>query len=213
MNLTKFSQMLCSRLCHDLITPIGAVNTSLELLDESDAEDRLQLLELAKQSAEKAIRKLVFCRAAFGYSSDSYLSTIDQAKKLLQDFLKLNKIELIWEKEIDQSSEISSTFSQYAQVIANLSFICFEIAPYGGQLFIEFRNDNSQEIHLRLKGKLVPLRPVILSALIEELPEDEMSSHVIQAIYTRMLCENLHLDLEINHQERASLEFILRVND
>ena len=203
--------MLCSRLCHDLITPIGAINTSLELLEESDPEDRLQLLELAKQSAEKAIRKLVFCRAAFGYSSDSHLSTIDQAKKLLQDFLMLNKIELLWEKEIQQSSEISSTFSQYAQVIANLSFICAEIAPYGGQLLIEFIKP--QIIRLHLKGKLVPLRPIILSSLTGELSEDEMSSHVIQAIYTRMLCEKLYLALEINHQERVSLEFILRGND
>ncbi|MBN9413408.1 MAG: hypothetical protein J0H12_05750 [Candidatus Paracaedimonas acanthamoebae] len=211
MNLIKFSQMLCSRLCHDLITPIGAINTSLELLEESDPEDRLQLLELAKQSAEKAIRKLVFCRAAFGYSSDSHLSTIDQAKKLLQDFLMLNKIELLWEKEIQQSSEISSTFSQYAQVIANLSFICAEIAPYGGQLLIEFIKP--QIIRLHLKGKLVPLRPIILSSLTGELSEDEMSSHVIQAIYTRMLCEKLYLALEINHQERVSLEFILRGND
>jgi len=211
MNLIKFSQMLCSRLCHDLITPIGAINTSLELLEESDPEDRLQLLELAKQSAEKAIRKLVFCRAAFGYSSDSHLSTIDQAKKLLQDFLMLNKIELLWEKEIQQSSEISPTFSQYAQVIANLSFICAEIAPYGGQLLIEFIKP--QIIRLHLKGKLVPLRPIILSSLTGELSEDEMSSHVIQAIYTRMLCEKLYLALEINHQERVSLEFILRGND
>ena len=211
MNLIKFSQMLCSRLCHDLITPIGAINTSLELLEESDPEDRLQLLELAKQSAEKAIRKLVFCRAAFAYSSDSHLSTIDQAKKLLQDFLMLNKIELLWEKEIQQSSEISSTFSQYAQVIANLSFICAEIAPYGGQLLIEFIKP--QIIRLHLKGKLVPLRPIILSSLTGELSEDEMSSHVIQAIYTRMLCEKLYLALEINHQERVSLEFILRGND
>ncbi|MBN9344288.1 MAG: hypothetical protein BGO76_08775 [Caedibacter sp. 38-128] len=212
MNTTKIAQMLCSRLCHDLITPIGAINTSFELFDESDQEDRLQLLELAKQSAEKAIRKLIFYRAAFGYSTDSHFSTFNQAKKLIQDFLMINKIELSWEEEnqVDQTSCISPQFPHYAQILANLSFICAEIAPSGGQLTIEVTQEDFQAIHLKLTGKLVPLRPIILNALKSHLPEDEASPHTIQAIYTRMLCEKLAVNLEISQQERVALDFILK---
>lgn len=210
MNITKFSQMLCSRLCHDLITPIGAINTSFELLEESDAEDRPQLLELAKQSAEKAVRKLIFYRAAFGYSTDSHFSTLHQAKMLLQDFLALNKIELFWQAE-GQADQLPN-FSYYAQVIANLSFICAEVAPAGGQLTITFIKESHQTIHLKLTGKLVPLRPAILNSLTDQLSDDEASPHTIQAIYARLLCEKLELKLEISQQERASLEFFIKLD-
>ncbi len=201
--------MLCSRLCHDLITPIGAINTSFELLEESDIEDRPQLLELAKQSAEKSIRKLIFYRAAFGYSSESHFATFHQTKTLLKDFLTLNSIKLVWqeERQIDQVS----TFSSYAQIIAILSFICAEVAPTGGQLTIRFKKENYQTIHLKLTGKLVPLRPVILDALKHQISEDEVSPYVIQAIYTRMLCEKWGVKLEIFQQERISLDFILKI--
>ena len=212
MDSTKLSQILCSKLCHDLITPIGAINTSFDLFDESDAESRLQLLDLAKQSAEKAIRKLVFYRAAFGYSTDAHFASIEQTEKLLQDFLKLHKIELLWKKTTPPNHALASlieNFPSYAQIIANLVFICAEIAPSGGILEIEIMQET---ILLKLQGKLVLLRPAILKALKENLPDEEASPHVIQAIYTRMLYEKHRLNLEILQQERASLEFILKGN-
>jgi len=213
MDSINFSQMLCSRLCHDLITPIGAINTSLDLLNDSDAEDRMQLLELAKQSAEKAVRKLVFYRAAFGYSIDSHFSTFKQTKDLIQDFLMINKIKLFWneENQADQTSCLSSQLSTYGQLIANLAFICSEIAPSGGKLLIEFTKRSSQEIHLKLEGKLVLLRPAILSALTGHLSEDETSPHIIQAIYTHKLCRKLHIDLNVHQEERVYLDLSLNV--
>ncbi len=204
--------MLSSKLCHDLITPIGALNTSFELYSTADAEDQSQLFELAKQSADKAIRKLIFFRAAFGYSTDSHFASVEQTKNLLQNFLRINKIDLIWDQKnsLVESSDLSSKIPIYGQLIANLTFIFSEIAPSGGQVLIAFTEENPQNVHLTLKGKLVPLRPIIINALKGLLPENEASSHVIQAIYTRMLCENLKANLEIVHQERVSLEFFIK---
>lgn len=212
MTTTQLAQMLCSRLCHDLITPISTINTSFDLFDESDADGRLQLLEIAKQSAEKAIGKLVFYRAAFGYSADTHFASIEQTEKLLQDFLTLFKIELLWKKENFPKQSLDHLvhpFSSYAQIIANLVFICAEIAPSGGTLEIEIIKE---KVYLKLQGKLVLLRPLILTALQGLLAEEDASPHVIQALYTRSLCEKLHLDLEIYQQERASLDFILKID-
>jgi histidine phosphotransferase ChpT len=66
MTAICFAQMLASRLCHDLITPISAVNTGLELLEDCSEDDRIQLMALSLQSAQTASRRLVFYRAAFG---------------------------------------------------------------------------------------------------------------------------------------------------
>jgi len=203
--------MLSSKLCHDLITPVGALKTSFDLYSTADTEDQSQLFELAKQSADKAIRKLIFFRAAFGYSSDSHFASFEQTKNLIQNFLAINKIDLMWDQKnpLIEPTDISSKMPIYGQLIANLIFIFSEIAPAGGQVFITFTEGNSQNIHLTLKGKLVPLRPIIITALKGLLQESEASSHVIQAIYTRMLCENLKANLEIIQQERTCLEFFI----
>jgi len=61
----RVAQLLCSRLCHDLVSPIGAVNAGLELLEEA-ADDDGRALGLITTSAAEAARRLAFYRVAFG---------------------------------------------------------------------------------------------------------------------------------------------------
>src|SRR3954469_10176146 len=67
MKPVDFASLLCSRLCHDLMSPIGALNNGVELLaDESDPEMREKCLELLADSARASANKLKFFRLAFG---------------------------------------------------------------------------------------------------------------------------------------------------
>src|SRR6188508_1792327 len=64
---TDLAALLCSRLCHDLLSPIGALSNGLELLaDEKDPEMRARCFELLEQSAKISADKLKFFRLAFG---------------------------------------------------------------------------------------------------------------------------------------------------
>src|SRR6202034_4429435 len=59
--------LLCSRVCHDVISPVGAIVNGLEVLEEdNDADTRSFALDLIKKSANTASAKLQFCRLAFG---------------------------------------------------------------------------------------------------------------------------------------------------
>ena len=61
------ASMLCSRLCHDMLSPVGALSNGLELLaDEKDPEMRKRCFELLEQSAKASADKLKFFRLAFG---------------------------------------------------------------------------------------------------------------------------------------------------
>src|SRR3954467_6184142 len=67
MNPVDFASLLCSRLCHDLMSPIGAFNNGIELLaDETDPDMREKCLELLADSARASANKLKFFRLAFG---------------------------------------------------------------------------------------------------------------------------------------------------
>ena len=67
MNAVELASLLCSRLCHDLLSPVGALNNGIELLaDEQDPEMRERCLELLAESARASANKLKFFRLAFG---------------------------------------------------------------------------------------------------------------------------------------------------
>ncbi|WP_265529723.1 histidine phosphotransferase family protein [Sphingomicrobium marinum] len=99
MDKLDFSALLCSRLCHDLLSPVGAMNNGLELLaDETDPEMREQVLELLGDSARAAASKLKFFRLAFG-AAGGYGAEIDtgEAKAALEGLVGAEgKIELGW---------------------------------------------------------------------------------------------------------------------
>ena len=67
MNAVDLASLLCSRLCHDLMSPVGALNNGIELMaDEQDPEMRDKCLELLGDSARASANKLKFFRLAFG---------------------------------------------------------------------------------------------------------------------------------------------------
>ena len=67
MNAVDLASLLCSRLCHDLMSPVGALNNGIELMaDEQDPEMRERCVELLADSAKATANKLKFFRLAFG---------------------------------------------------------------------------------------------------------------------------------------------------
>src|ERR1041385_5169807 len=90
--------LLCSRVCHDLISPVGAVVNGLEVLEEGkDEETRTFALDLIKKSAQQASTRLQFCRLAFG-AAGSAGAAIDlgDAQGVARGFLEDGKTRLEW---------------------------------------------------------------------------------------------------------------------
>src|SRR5471030_657062 len=90
--------LLCSRVCHDLISPVGAIVNGLEVLEEGkDEETKTFALSLIRKSANTASAKLQFCRIAFG-AAGSAGAQIDlgDAQTIARGFLEDEKTKLTW---------------------------------------------------------------------------------------------------------------------
>ena len=89
MNSVDFASLLCSRLCHDLMSPVGALNNGIELLaDEQDPDMRDRCLELLSDSARVTANKLKFFRLAFG-AAGGFGEAVDskEAKSAIEGLL------------------------------------------------------------------------------------------------------------------------------
>jgi histidine phosphotransferase ChpT len=124
------SALLCSKVCHDVISPVGAIANGLEVLeDEKDAEMRDIAFDLVKRSSRQASAKLQFCRIAFG-AAGSAGSSIDtgDAEDVARKFIGEDKIELEWAipREIRPKSEV--------KLMLNMLMLAISSIPRGGKI-------------------------------------------------------------------------------
>ncbi|RST30727.1 histidine phosphotransferase [Sphingomonas ginkgonis] len=163
MNAIDLASLLCSRLCHDLLSPIGALNNGIELLaDEQDPEMRERCLELLAESARASANKLKFFRLAFG-AGGGFGAEIDtrEAKAALEGlFGPERRIELGWMVEADKLPKDA------VKLLLNLAMIAGDALVRGGRLDIGGeRQDGGVELVIRAEGPRILLDPVLRQTL------------------------------------------------
>lgn len=163
MNAVDLASLLCSRLCHDLMSPVGALNNGIELLaDEQDPEMRDKCLELLGDSARASANKLKFFRLAFG-AAGGFGDEIDtrEAEAALEGvFGPERRIELGWMVESDKLPKGA------AKLLLNLALLAGDALVRGGRLDVGAENrDGEIELVIRGEGPRILLDPVLRETL------------------------------------------------
>jgi len=185
--------LLCSRLCHDLLSPVGALTNGLELLaDEKDPEMRQRCFELLEQSARTSTDKLKFFRLAFGAAGGfGELVPINEARAVIDALVAGNaRISINWVLGGDVLPKAA------VKVLLNLAQIAMEALVRGGTLDIaaEMRGDagdRASEIVVRATGQRIAFDPTIGEALDGTLPVADLSSRTAPAAMLRRLAGEL----------------------
>jgi histidine phosphotransferase ChpT len=163
MNAIDLASLLCSRLCHDLLSPVGALNNGLELMaDEQDPEMRERCLELLAESAKASASKLKFFRLAFG-AAGGFGEEIDtrEARAALEGlFGAEKKIELGWMVTADKLPK------EAVKVLLNLALVAGDALVRGGRLDVGAeRAASGTEIVIRAEGPRLLLDPNLRATL------------------------------------------------
>src|SRR5436305_6427859 len=131
MNPVDLASLLCSRLCHDLMSPVGALNNGIELLaDETDPDMREKCLELLADSARASANKLKFFRLAFG-AAGGFGEEVDnhEAEVALEGlFGAERRIEIGWEVSKDKLTKVA------VKDLLNIALLAGDSLGRGGRL-------------------------------------------------------------------------------
>ena len=184
----EFSQILCSRLCHDLVSPIGAINSGIELLEETCKPENREIIDLIAQSATVAAKRLVLFRFAFGYGA--HVSC-------------LNELQDIVEKSMDTKFKVHWNFPSHllaghndlktwAQILMNTLIILSEAAPYGGHIKVSLIPGDSIRFEASLEAQTLTLLEGIIEVLENRLPSSALTSRNIQATLILLLVKKVN---------------------
>lgn len=184
--------LLCSRVCHDVISPVGAIVNGLEVLeDEKDGEMREIALELIKKSAASASARLQFCRLAYG-AAGSAGASIDtgDAESVTRGLIANERTKLVW-----------NATRQYApknkvKLVLNLCLIAVSAIPRGGVITVNLTGEGATlEAQVEATGANARLAHGV-AALIAGTPEGgSVDAHSIQAYYTGLVGRACGLDV------------------
>jgi histidine phosphotransferase ChpT len=177
--------LLCSRVCHDLISPVGAIVNGLEVLDEDkDEETKTFALDLIKKSAHQASAKLQFCRLAFGAAGSAGAQIeLGDAEKVARGLLDDGKTTITWNLPRELVAK------NRAKLVLNMLLVGAGAIPRGGTLTVDPLGAGYQVTAAGLNARLSPASAELLGGS----PTQTVDAHAIQPVYTGILARDCGL--------------------
>ena len=193
--------LLCSRVCHDLISPTGAIVNGLEVLEEegSDAETKTFALDLIKRSAKTASARLQFCRLAFGAAGAIAAKVeLGDAQAMALAFIEADKIKLAWNLPRGLLPK------NRVKLLLNLLIIANQTIPRGGTLAVDpVGEGEGMGFRIATSGPNARI-PQAVPALLQGTSENgSVDAHAIQPFYTGLLARACGLEVSLKAEGDA----------
>ncbi len=190
----ELAALLCSRVCHDLISPVGAIVNGLEVLDDNPKpEDRDFALDLIRKSAKTASARLQFCRLAFGAAGSSGAQIdLGDAQAMAKGHIEDGKITLGWNlpRLLLPKNRV--------KLLLNMLIIAQQTIPRGGNLKIDPVGDGeTMSFRITSSGLNARVPQNIADVLSAPSVSPAADAHVVQPYYTRLLAQACGLKVSL----------------
>lgn len=188
-----FAALLCSRVCHDIISPVGAITNGLEVLDEEDSEEmKAFAFDLIRKSARTASAKLQFARLAFGAAGSAGAEVdLGDAETVAKRYMEGEKAELVWQatRRLLPKNQV--------KLLLNLLLVSLHAIPRGGKAVVTVDGDLPYPVQrIEATGPSARIPPRVVDLLAGRI-EDNVDAHAIQPYYAGALAREAGLTVEV----------------
>lgn len=190
----ELAALLCSRVCHDLISPVGAIVNGLEVLDDNpSADDREFAMDLIRKSAKSASARLQFCRLAFGAAGSSGAQIdVGDAHNMARGQFEDNRTILTWNlpRLLLPKNRV--------KLLLNMLVIAQQTIPRGGELTVDPVGEG-EGLSFRIRSAGTNVRvPQKIADQLASTEQTSVDAHAVQPYYTRLLAESCGLRVTID---------------
>lgn len=204
---SDLAALMCARICHDMVSPIGALGAAIEVLDdENNADMHEDAMDLVRTSAKQATHKLKFLRLAFGAGTSAPgMLGIDLVKSLVDDMYGEGKASISWKTELVELEK------NHVRLLLNLIMIGLQCIPRGGELSIDITDSpNAYIISLLADGPKARIYAEYERTLSGKAPDDGFDGRTIQPFYAGMMVRDMkgRIDTSIEGEKVSITAFL-----
>lgn len=208
----RLAELLCTRLCHDLTGPIGAVNNGAEFLSEEGFELQHQAVDLIVSSAQQAVTRLQFYRQAYGKVNDHGEASLTELRDLVQKFFKETRLELDWPDCYTDAAGVS-TSRRMAQLILNMLVMAAATLPRGGVISVSVvaNGELKSEVSISAKADTVRFDDESKAAFLLQSSIDAITPKTVQPYFTMRLAQQI--GVRLSHNTEPGVVRLVAVHD
>jgi histidine phosphotransferase ChpT len=192
MTEIEFAALLVSRVCHDLVGPLGAVVNGMEVLeDERDPAMRADAIKLVTMSADQALARIQFMRIAFGAAGSAGAELdLGEIGRLTSGLLQGGKVQLAW------NAQRLYWPKDWAKLLMNATLLAADCLPRGGVVTVETNSDSlAPSFHIRAQGNHARVTDEVALALKGEA--ENVDARHVQPFLTHKLSRSVNTALKI----------------
>lgn len=204
---TTILELLASRICHDIISPVGAVHNGVEFLQEMGADAGEEAIELLSHSANMASAKLLAFRMAYGAGGRDPNIKPEDVYKAFSDLITADgKITQDWDPHGDLGFEERP--EAFCKMLMGTLMLAQECLPKGGTVSVRAGSANEVQVVASATDTLV--RPQVEEALALQLDPNDLDPRLVHPFAIALLAKNYDYGLEISDKSQTQVVFSLR---
>ncbi len=192
----ELAALLSSKICHDIISPVGAIANGLEVMDEeTDSSMREHAMDLIRKSAAQASAKLQFARIAFGAAGSAGTQIdLNEAHKVARGVAESDKHAFEW------SGPSATLPKDKVKLLLNMVTIALSALPRGGLLKVSVTGGaNTTAFEIRCQGNAARI-PEILEQMLAGSNGHALDAHSIQTYYALRLAKAAGMSLAAHNE-------------
>lgn len=195
LSALELASLLASRLCHDLISPVGAINNAMELYEEGLGDE--EALGLIRMSAANASARLQFARLAYGTAGSAGDSlSLAEAEKLARNYLGNDKTDLRWQANMLYLPKDKAKF------LLNMVVLAAAAIPRGGQISVLIEEKYGKpRFLLHVEGAILRLPAAFAEIYEGRIEKQAVSAHNIQFYWIILLSAQNAMPLAIAQRD------------
>lgn len=199
----RVMELLSSRVCHDLISPVTAINNGMELLEDGDADMLADISDLLKNSASEGSSKLQYYRLAYGVGGDPNGEVgIGTAADLSAKLTAHEKSSVVWPADPERMLPRLVIKSALNMVLMGI-----EALPRGGEITVAF---GSEGVTVEARGTGARLHEASVEAL-GDVTVEQLNPRSIQAYFTRQVVAAAGGDLSLSEASDGFVRLFAKI--
>ena len=203
---TAVLELLSSRICHDIISPVGAINNGVEFMEEMGADAGEEAIELISYSATQAAAKLQAFRMAYGAGGNDPNIKPEDVQKAFSSLIS-------GEGKISQSWDPFGPLGPkplpdgFCKILLCGMMLAMEALPKGGMVSV--KAGENKDTLITAEGEGAKFRESTKEALANDIPEEDIDPRLVHPYVVGLMATQYKSKLSISEESENKIVLTL----